>query len=499
MWDIQTGGLIHTFTKSEVNDIAVSTSGDHIACGSSNDSVAFWNIRTKKEGKNFGNGQPVVTICWMSPQKLAVATHNSLYICNITAGETLDSLSLPNHVWGMVYFGDEDEFLVGTLQSGRGKDQELCLFETISHRRPEPLEKRQSMIHRGRLVRRRIYRGRQSPTHPGQLMRPTTVGKEIVCMTPPNGVQSFSPKSYTWTNKPPLLGAATSVTVSLNRNLVVQTKDSIQIFSIDVLTSQEVENDVPPSQVYSLGKNYILRVFEPTRHLALLESETLKELRPEDETLPFRKLLYDREPSTCPSFCPGLVAKFDISETIRAWLLGASLPELIEVVNEDRLEPLRGLSPACTTMVTIYNRDTWAIRVHGTKNGEPLTGLKYDDLEGGEVYDITFDSETRFYLKIDGPEQHIQIPYDLTPSSGPWRYKITKGEPMSLSEPRARSPYTLDVNCEWVLDANSRKICWISPGNLRRGDGGHFWNGLSLIMVGDDGVVRKISFKEPDC
>jgi WD40 repeat protein len=88
MWDVQTGGLIHTFTtQSEVNDIAVSTSGDHIACGSSDGSVRFWNIHTKKEGRGFGNGQPVVTICWLSPQKFAVATQNSLYICDVTAGE----------------------------------------------------------------------------------------------------------------------------------------------------------------------------------------------------------------------------------------------------------------------------------------------------------------------------------------------------------------------------------------------------------------------------
>ena len=180
MWDIQTGGLIYTFTtQSEINDIAVSTLGDHIACGSSNGSVAFWNICTKQEGKGFGNGQPVVTICWLSPQKLAVVTQNSPYIHSLTAGETLDSLSLPNHVWGMVYFGDENGFLVGTSQPGQGEDQELCLFETISHRHPEPLEKRQPMIHCGWLVHWRIYWGRQSPMHPGQLMYLTTVGKEL--------------------------------------------------------------------------------------------------------------------------------------------------------------------------------------------------------------------------------------------------------------------------------------------------------------------------------
>jgi WD40 repeat protein len=93
MWDVQTGGLAHTFTtKSEVNDIAVSASGGHIACGLSDGSVTIWNIYTKKEGRNFRNNQPVVAICWQSPQILAVATLDSLCIHSVTTGSTMDSL-----------------------------------------------------------------------------------------------------------------------------------------------------------------------------------------------------------------------------------------------------------------------------------------------------------------------------------------------------------------------------------------------------------------------
>ena len=116
------------------------------------------------------------------------------------------------------------------------------------------------------------------------------------------------------------------------------------------------------------------------------------------------------------------------------------------------------------------------------------------------MYDVTFDSESRFYLKIDGPGGLTKISHDITasPSMG-YSHTITKGEPVPLSGPREISPYTLDTNYEWVLDAKSRKVCWISPGDIRRGNGGHFWAGLSLIMLGDDGVVRKLTFKDPDC
>ena len=144
-----------------------------------------------------------------------------------------------------------------------------------------------------------------------------------------------------------------------------------------------------------------------------------------------------------------------------AWSLDVSLPERIEFRDEDMPRIFCGLSPTCTKMVAVYSsiwRDFW---LNDAKHGAILADspLEDDDSGSGEVYDLIFDSEYRFYLKIDGPEQHVKIPYEITPisPSRQGRYKITKGEPMSLPEPR-RAPYTLNASCEWVLDAQSRKI-----------------------------------------
>ena len=500
MWDVQTGGLVHTYVaRSVVNDIAVSASEGHIACGSSSGAVAFWNIRTKGEGRSFpGNGQPVVTVRWLSPQKLAVATHNSLYIRDITAGKTVDSFVIPNRVWGMLHFGENDEFLVGTSQL---KDQVLCSVETISHRYPGLLDKRRSTENRGRLVRQKLYRGRQSSTHPGQLTRPTLVGKNIACISLPMGVQLFDTSSYDWIGNPPLLGVAESVAVSLNRNLVAQTKDSIQIFSTGVLMSSEARNDPRVSHIYPLGTNYIICVLQPTRHLAVLELETLRELRRDDQTLPFGSLLTNELRTLQLFFFRGVNTKLDIPAAMRAWWVGNPLPEGIKVVDQDEPRLLYGLSPTCTSIATVNtNSRRRELRINDTRHGDILARLLLKGPNLGEARDLIFDSETRFYLEIEGPE-NIRIPYDIIASSSDPRYQytITEGKAMDLSEIRAMIPYTLDANCQWVLDAQSRKICWISPGNLRRGCGGHFWVGSSLFMVGGDGVVRKVSFREPDC
>ena len=186
---------------------------------------------------------------------------------------------------------------------------------------------------------------------------------------------------------------------------------------------------------------------------------------------------------------------------MEAWQSGTPLPGRAEAADEDA--PLSALSPSCTRVVTIaHDSLQWNLRLKHVRDGTTLAKipLELGDLGMGEVYDLTFDSETRFHLKIDGPGWHLQIPYDIIPSwSGSHSHTITRGEPVPLSGPRVKPPYTLDANCEWVIDAESRKVCWVSPGNVRRGNGGHFWAGLSLVMVGDDGVVRKLTFKQPDC
>jgi hypothetical protein len=492
MWDVQTGGLTHTFTaRSDITDIAVSTTGDRIACGSSDGSVTFWSVHTREEGEGFGNGQAVVTVHWLGSLELAVATQSSVYIHDIATCKTLDNFPLPGRAWGMVYSQlGEGEFLVGTSQQDKGTGQETWCFEIIKH------IAQLSWRH----LRTEAILERQPQVYLGQLRHPTLVGEYVACITPPSGVQSFSANSCDVTENPPLLDAATSVAVSINRNLVAQTKDSIQIFSLDVLKSGGTRNDVDPSHVYPLGEKHVVCLLQPTRHIAILELETLQELRPKGDTSNLQLLPTNQPPHARASFRLGLVAEFGASVVMLAWQSETSLPQWTEAADEDA-SLLSGLSPGCTRVVTFYGSPRRTLRVKDAQDGTILANLLLgdDDLGTGEVYDVTFDSETKFHLKIDGPGRHVQIPHDIIPSpSGPHSHTIVKGEPMHLSEPRAIPPYTLDTNCEWVVDAESRKICWISPGNVRRGNGGHFWAGLSLVMVGDDGVVRKLSFREPD-
>ena len=388
---------------------------------------------------------------------------------------------------------DRDKFLVGTSESSLGVGQEKSFFMTIKYtqlklgpKEPEPSEFDGEF--------KCVY---QSSPYSGQLSSPMVIQNKIACITPANGVLLFNTSSNNWENSPPLLGAAASVAMS-NRNLVVHTKDSIQIFSTGVLESGETHDDVHLSHVYPLGENHIICVLKSTRNLTILKLETLQELNPGKNISQLKSSLMDRPDFLCALFGCGLAAEFGVSKVVEMWQSGTPLPERTEATEENA--PLRGWSPKRTRVIKFYSSPRWELRVE-----DPIERiiarlpLESSDVDTGNIYDIIFDSETRFHLKIDGPGLHVQIPHDITASpSGDYSHTIIKGEPVPLSEPRAEPPYTLDVNCEWVLDAKSRKVCWISPADIRRGNGGHFWAGLSLVMVGGDGVVRKVTFKDPD-
>jgi hypothetical protein len=484
-WDIQTGGLIDTFhTRSEINDMVVSQTDGHIACCLSDGSVAFQNAHTKHED-GFRSDQPVVTIRWLSPTELAAATERCVYIIDIDSGSTSMAGATLDPVWGM-FVSSSDELVLGISKLDTAGDQGFCSFSSIKRTKWSFWEFPP-------------YTKAQPRTFCGRLASPVRVGEEILFITPPNGVQVFNITGCHWTGAP-LLEKAKSLAVSLDNNLVVQTEDSVQIFEFKVLKDDTSKKGEQLSHMYPLGENHAVCLLIG-RHLAVIELETLRRFRPDVDTPPVESLLA-KPPTSAPGSCSrGLVAEYGVSRIVQDWRSGAPLPRWAEGTEEDAL--LGGSSPMGTRIVTLYGLPQRELRVKEAADGTALAKLHLEDhgsKRTGVAYDLTFDSETTFRLKVDGPGYHIEIPYDIIPSpSGHYPYTITQGKPVPLSQPRTTSPYTLDANCEWVLDRQSRKICWIPPEIMRRGSGGYFWAGASLVMLGSDGEVRKLTFKDPDC
>ena len=146
----------------------------------------------------------------------------------------------------------------------------------------------------------------------------------------------------------------------------------------------------------------IVCLLQTGRRIALLDLEILQELRPNNASL-LMSLFTNRPVSAPASFGRGLVTEV----VVPAWASHSPLPEQTEAVEVDAL--LRGWSPECTWMVVVYGSPRRELRVKDVQDGTTIASLPLEDadLETGEVYDVAFDSETRFYLKVDGPERHV--------------------------------------------------------------------------------------------
>ena len=92
MWDIQTGGLVHTFTlTAEAANTAVSLSSHYLACGLSDGAVNVWEAANRTGGPIFCSGSPGVTcLCWLAlDEQLMIATKESVHIRDIATGNAL--------------------------------------------------------------------------------------------------------------------------------------------------------------------------------------------------------------------------------------------------------------------------------------------------------------------------------------------------------------------------------------------------------------------------
>ena len=57
--------------------------------------------------------------------------------------------------------------------------------------------------------------------------------------------------------------------------------------------------------------------------------------------------------------------------------------------------------------------------------------------------------------------------------------------------------YALDENLEWVVNEKSRRVCRLPPGYISGIEDGHCFVGSSLVMAGQDGIARRLTFTNP--
>ena len=159
----------------------------------------------------------------------------------------------------------------------------------------------------------------------------------------------------------------------------------------------------------------------------------------------------------------------------------------------DELASIGSFSPAGNRLVTFHSgRSQSFIRVWDANNGRVMTWIpiKIPPL------DITFDSEDRFTLHHN-TRRAAYIIGTTSRTGKPTTHSITRctEQQLALEEQVLGKRYYLDDGHEWVF-CGSRRICWVPPGYIRSVPGSHWWAEASLVMIGQDGMLKRLDFLE---
>lgn len=120
-------------------------------------------------------------------------------------------------------------------------------------------------------------------------------------------------------------------------------------------------------------------------------------------------------------------------------------------------------------------------------DGRLLAKLLFENPGPTCPLDITFDSENRFHSHHDT----YRIPHIFVTSSEPGTpgHSIVRREKLPLVLRPWKRHFSVYDSCEWVVNG-SKRICWIPTGYS------YCWAESTLVMAGQDGTLRKFTFRE---
>ena len=470
LWDIQTGGLIHTFTlTTEVIDTAVSLNGRYLACGFFDRTVNVWEVTNRTGGPAFEGDWPITCLCWLAPEEwLMVANKASVYILDVVAGGSpIRSFNMCGPVCGVAYSTKLDQLAVvtssGTVSSITVIEPQTCA------------------IYVPRMIKRRLSCFAFSQT-----------AKELVCGMKTRGLALIDVSA--WDVKYlDLPAAVTSISTLSNRTVVANLTDTgLQLLSLDDGPSPSRQLIPPTLTAHPLDKGRIIVIVPIDRdRIILLQTATILQVLmiPAQEYVPVPT---DRTAVLCASLeNKTAVHSFakDGKEYLQLWKFTYRSPQWTVRLRVNELPTAGDISLTYDRLVTFHGgRSRSTVRVFDLSDGGLLAEL--EDVWSTPPLDITFDSEHRFYFHHDT----YRIPYDVTATrSHTNNNSIIRGGQLRLVEQARKKQYSVDDGHEWVV-SSSQRICWIPPGYIGSTEASHCWAGSSLVMVGQDGTLRALVF-----
>jgi hypothetical protein len=466
LWDIQTGGLIHTFIlTTEATDTVISPNGRYLAYGLSDNTVNVWEIASRTGGPVFEGDSPITCLCWLAPEEqLMVANGASVHIQDIVTGSVLvRSFEMRDPVCGAAYSQDFNQLAVVTSS---GADSSITLIDT------------QTGAPSGS---RRFQQQLFCPVF-------SQVTEDLICGTNTPGLVSINVRTLD-SRDFDLVATITSVSTLSNGTVVANVAGSgIQLLSLDE-GSAPSRGLIPPTlTVHPLDQGRIIAIIPTNRdRVVLLEAATMSQVLeiPAQGNL---SVPTDRAVVLCASLENKIAVHCFAEggkECLELWKSACHYPQWTAQVDE--LPSAGSISPACARLVTFHCTPSRSyVRVLNVRNGALLAELDVD-LSPCPL-DITFDSEDKFHVNYDTS----RTTGDIVTLFGTASYAIVYHERVPFIGKAQENQYRVDDSHEWVISGLQR-ICWIPTGYIGSTHANHCWAGSSLVMVGQDGTFRKLT------
>lgn len=466
-WDIQTGGLIHTFIpERNVKDIAISSKGHYLACRLSNGTVEIWDVQARMECAPIECGSLDTHLYWVEPEhQLAVAIGTSVRIWDVLSVRFLRSFTLQGSIYGMIYPPRLNRLIVVTVSKAGDAVNIIDSLQGLS-----PISHQ---------IQQQISCFTFSQTT-----------NQVVCGTETDGLELLDISTQCWRNLQ-YPDRATFISSLPNGNVVAKFASSdVQVLSLDDGDPSPQQPAISVLTVRSIDKDRIIAILPTSRdRIVLLELSTMLQLLtiPVHEThaIPVNRthiLCASLEKRTAVYCYEGLGREY---LQLWVWRFGDGDPRW--TVEIDGLPSIGGISPNGTLIVAFCDVDSRTfVCMWNTSRGQLEARLQVDLTQ---PFDFTFDVETEFYSHHDTycVPFAVRSPalrgYRLSPDT----VQITRREQQPPT--RRTLGYKVDDTCEWVV-RGSERICWIPPGYIGSVRPSHWWTGNLLVMAGQDGTIR---------
>ena len=466
-WDIQTGGLIHTFTLEwEAKYVAVSLRGHYLACGFSNGFVNFWEVANKMEGPAFESGSPVTHLCWLAPEEhLMVASETVVRIHDVVTGRVLHRFDMPHPVSGVAYSQESNQLAITT-----GVKATITIIDPQTGASLASYDTKRWL----------------------SCFAFSQTTKQLVCGTN-LGLLLFD--LPTWRQRgfdhPTTLKSIS--TLSNGTVVAIAQTSGLQFLSLGEEYAVPTRLGPRTSAVYSLDEGRIIAVI-PTLcdRVTLLELATMHQL----VTILGRGLFSIRLPDPTVVLCASLENLVGIhcfkegdKENLQLWRFGDQSPGW--TVKIDQPASIGRISPTGARLVTFHIVGCQTICIWDTGDGALLAKLLLEHPSPQSPLDITFDSEDRFYSHHD--TYRILHVFVTSSEPGP-THSVTRSARLPPVPRPWKKHFSVVGDREWVV-SGSQRICWLPPGYITF-QTGYCWVGSTLVMAGEDDVLRKITFRE---